>query len=280
MATGSVGGMRFRRRACLVGHDVAHDRDADGVGGGVDVVVIVDGHGRRGHVLALEDPEAGRLRRHDVGGLPHDERRELADVDRRAEGLGEIVEVREPLDGVEHPDGLALGAERPAEGRRRLLEEVLHPGERFLGIRNLGEVDREQAHDQALGLQRHRETRAVPGDAPDERIVGHELVARQNDRLAVADELVDVARVPRSRAAQHLFDALALGPDAEEDGMNRVGRPEERRVRSRHRRAPSGRPARGLREVFTQRELRQRRDLGFVGRGEPSACGLDRLVVL
>ena len=100
----------------------------------------------------------------------------------------------------------------------------------------------------------------------------------EHERLPVADELVDVARLARRRAPQELLDALAGGADAEEEGMDRVGRPEQRRVGAGHRRAPSGRPARGLGEVLAEGELRQGGDLG--SSAVVAVRGLDRLVVL
>jgi len=78
-----------------------------GVGGFLHVVVVVDGGRRERHVFVVERPEGGHLSAGEVDRLAHDEIRELVEFDRRPERLGEVVEVGQPLDGVQHADRLA-----------------------------------------------------------------------------------------------------------------------------------------------------------------------------
>src|SRR5262249_7169545 len=104
-----------------------------------------------------------------------------------------------------------------------------------------------------------------------------DLFMVERDRGTVADEVVGEPLVARDRTAQDPLEAAAVRADTEEQGMYRVGRPQQDAVRAGHRGAPACRPARRLREVLAERELREHGRLRLVG-GRRFAGALDLIV--
>ena len=196
-----LSGERALRRDVVVSNDpladqqVSDDRAADGVGSVFDVVVLVDDRCRQDDVggFRLEEPQGGDFRHAEVRRLADDDLVQLRQVDRRAEGLGEVVEIGQALDRVEHADCLALGPQRAREGRSGVLEERFQPRKLLLGLRRLPEEEREQPHGDPFRLEGDGQTGLGRDRQPFEKGIlrGSEVSPVERDRPMVAQQVMD-----------------------------------------------------------------------------------------
>ena len=109
---------------------------------------------------------------HEVGGLAGDDRGELGEVDRGAERLGQVVEARQALDGMEHAARLPLRTKSAGECGRRVLEEALEVLEDG-AVGHPMEGEGKKAHHDPLRLERHEEARdRLSRDRLQKRVFG------------------------------------------------------------------------------------------------------------
>ncbi len=262
----------------LADEEIADDGAADSVGGVLDIVILVDGGAGQDDVrrFQLVEPEGGDFGDPEIHGLADDDLVQVSEVDRGAEGLGEIVEVGQALDGLEHADGLLLALDRLVERHLRVAQEGLEGGHPLAGLLRQREQELEERHDLALGLQRDGDAGLDRGgEALQERILGGlEVPAIDRGRALIAQEVVDGALVARDGTPEKGFRPFALGGDADEELVGRVRGPDEGAVGGGDPGAPLRGPARRLGQVLAARELSEglglrpaRGTFGFVGHG-------------
>ena len=239
---------------------VAHDGGADGIGRMGDLVVFVDRRRREGDfaLVSLQDPERRGFGVREVHGLPRDDRRELVPVQRGAERLREVVQVRQALDRVEHAGRLLVLLQAARDRLGGIGDER---GEVFVGgdqVRVLfPEKDGSDADHPLVGFQRKREAAAeVPGAGREPRVVRNQDFRRsQREGLAIPDQPADEAVAAGNRLLQDPPEPFASCPRADENGLNRVLRPDERGVGPGEGREPARRPGGRVRERLAREQF-------------------------
>ena len=255
--------------------DVPHDLSADRLRRIRHVVVLVDrGRGEDDVAVALEPPEGRDLGAEEVGRLSGHEKGELARVDRGAEGLRHVVEVREPLDRGEQAGRLRLRLTGLLHGRRSMTKEALERREPVLrGC--LAEAEGDDAGRSPLEEERRDEDRRrSTGHRLDERVGdGGDLVRPDQTCSAVAHDVPREARLAGDGAAEALRGPLTGRAGADEGDPGGVGDEEDGGVGSGEPGSPPGRPHRAFADARAARELRQHGSFGLGGLPLPRLFG-------